>query len=222
MDGILRSCPVGAEVLKAVDGREMTPADHLAFRARMHRPHYPFHLRDSEVATFLSHRKAWSRLVDDGLDAALVLEDDVDLGEEFSAAFELARRTLQPDDIIRFPAWKRERPAEIVAREGKVRIFKPLVVGLGMQAQLVGRGAASKLLEQTKAFDRPVDSAVQMDWITGVRTLTAMPSGLREVSGRLGGSLIGRRKSMTETMHREVMRPIYRWAIARRSRQSNS
>lgn len=219
---ILRSCPIEAEVLDAVDGREVTQLECRSYHRRLHRPFYPFRLRNSEVATFLSHRKAWTRIVGDGLDGALVLEDDTELGEQFPAAFDLARRTLRPGDVIRFPVCNREQPGRIVAREGHLAVFAPRRVKLGMQGLLVGSHAAATLLERTETFDRPVDSALQMDWLTGVRMLTVMPAGLREVSGRLGGSLIGERKSLAEKMHREVMRPIYRWSIARRARKSTA
>ena len=60
----------------------------------LHAPHYPFALRPGEVGCFLSHRAVWAALLESNADAALVLEDDVELDEGFQAALDLAQRNL--------------------------------------------------------------------------------------------------------------------------------
>ena len=85
-----------------------------------------------------------------------------------------------------------------------------MVIGLGMQAQIVTKDAAYSLLRITQNFDRPVDTYLQLKWIHEVKILTALPSGISEISNRLGGSLIGNKKSLYEKFFREIIRPIYK------------
>src|SRR5690606_32759691 len=128
----------------------------------IHVPRYPFPLSQAEAACFLSHRAAWEAIVDDGVDAGLVLEDDAMITPDFDGAFELARSTATPGSFIRFP-YRDGREAGLTLRqEGRYRVLVPSPVGLGMVAQLVTREAALRLLSRTAQFDRPVDTFVQM------------------------------------------------------------
>ena len=87
------------------------------------------------------------------------------------------------------------------------------MVGLGMQAQFVAQGAARQLLAASASFDRPVDAFLQMTWLHKVDVLTVWPSDVTETSGTLGGSTIHRPMSRPERLYRNVVRPIYRYAV---------
>lgn len=213
---IRRKSSLPAKVIAAVDGTQLDEAGILnRYQRHLYPPPYPFRLRNSEVGVFLSHRKCWQEIVDQDMDAAFIFEDDADVRDDlFEPALAMARRHLEPNDFIRFPASKREKPQLVVAEEGTARLFRPTVVGRGMVGQLVARTAAKTLLEKTARFDRPVDAVLQMTWLTGVRTLTVAPSGIEEISGGLGGSLIGQKNSLPDRLCREVLRPIYRMRVA--------
>jgi GR25 family glycosyltransferase involved in LPS biosynthesis len=203
-----------AEVLPAVDGAQLSQADCDRALGPPIRPKYPFGLRKAEVATFLSHRACWHRIVAEGLDAALILEDDAALGGEFADALAFARRHLPEGAFVRFPIQDRESVAVVLAEEGGRRLFRPRTVGLRMCAQLVSRAAAKRLLAATETFDRPVDTFVQTRWAHTTDVLSVWPSGVSEVSDLLGGSLISEKKSLAERLAREVRRPIYRVKVA--------
>lgn len=205
-----------ASVFHGVDGRAAAPlAAPKPLRAAF--PAYPFPLRSAEIATFHSHRACWQRLVEDGHPAALIVEDDITLEPAFDAALGFARQHLRPGQLIRFALNERER-GEIVARgQGDLRLLRPSVIGLGMQALLVTRGAAIKLLQRSVEFDRPVDTFLQMRWLHGVDVLTVLPSGLSEMSVALGGSMIHAPMTLAERLQHEALRPLYRTALALRS-----
>ena len=99
--------PIESEILPAVDGRaRLAEADRggLCARSRFS-PRYPFALGLPEIGAFLSHRAAWRRIVDEGLDFAFVFEDD--------AAIDAAR--------VRRPArfrGRRARPLDLRAPAG--------------------------------------------------------------------------------------------------------
>lgn len=202
---------IAASIIPAVDGKSLTGQEKARYKRHHIRPSYPFPLRLTEIATFHSHRACWQDIVNQGLDAALILEDDVTLEEPFFfQAFNAALVHMRQGDIVRFAVKARERPGKILSPGTCPHVMVPRSIGLGMQAQLVTREAARTLLEKTQKFDRPVDTYLQLRWHHGVRILTVSPSGVGEISAELGGSLISEHKGFLERIFQEVLRPIYR------------
>jgi len=212
--------PLPAQIVEAIDGQNMSAAQSHAYRLRHLRPRYPFPLRPSEVATFHSHRTCWRKIIEDGLEAGLILEDDLHLDPEiFPKALNLAMSHAQQGELVRFPIKMRETPLRDIAPNGPIHLHSYDTIALGMVAQLVTRDAAQALLAATETFDRPVDSFLQMQWIHHVPVRTVWPSGVREISNELGGSLISRKSGPLERLRREVLRPLYRRKIKALSRR---
>lgn len=214
--------PMPVDVVDAVDGREMS-RDEIAsvYRPRLYRPHYPFPLGAGEIGCFLSHRKAWREIVARKLDAGLIVEDDVTVdGEAFGRVFDLAKGIAGPADYIRFPHKTGGEAGRVVVQaDGGRSVIEPRTPGFGTILQLVGHDAASRLLALTEAFDRPVDVFLQMRWLHGLRILSARPLVTSEISRDLGGTLIqARRRSLIDTINREIRRPLYRGAVRLRNR----
>jgi len=218
VERLLATLPIGGEVLPAVDGLQMT-SDEIAgvCRSHLHRPHYPFPLTRTEVACFLSHRRAWQAIVDGGLDAGLVVEDDAAIVEPgFGEVLTAAVEGLGPDELVRFPHRERHEPGPVVRTRGGARLMEPRLPALGMVMQLVGREAARRLLDASRCFDRPVDSFVQMQWLHGARILSARPIVVREICGELGGSVIHPpRAGFVHKVVHEINRPLIRIAMRR-------
>jgi GR25 family glycosyltransferase involved in LPS biosynthesis len=219
VDRLVAALPVPADIIDAVDGLTLSEANRdRVYRRNLHKPAYPFVLSNSEVACFLSHRKAWAAIVEQGLDAGFVIEDDVALNADFPAAFAAATACLTPGAFVRFPfRADRETGEEILSRDA-TRVIRPRTVGLGMVAQLVSRGAAIRLLQATEMFDRPVDTMVQMDWLLHLSPLAVVPGGVSEISSTLGGTSMKRQSTFSEKLAREILRPLYRAKVAFRSR----
>lgn len=221
VEKLMASLPVQAEVIEAVDGNSLDQADiDRVYRPRLHSPAYPFTLSKYEIACFLSHRKAWAAIVDQGLDAGFVIEDDVALDEAFQAAFSAASACLTPGAFIRFPFRPDREHGDALVIRGDIRVIRPKRVGLGMVAQLISRDAAIRLLKATETFDRPVDTMVQMDWVLHLSPLAVIPGGVSEISSALGGSSIKRKATFADKLAREVLRPLYRAKVALYSRYS--
>ncbi|MEM0947419.1 MAG: glycosyltransferase family 25 protein [Pseudomonadota bacterium] len=210
--------PVPSEILPAVDAKDPNSKVWRYEPDLGLDPAYPFPLSDTEVAVFLSHRRAWARIVASGWHAGLILEDDVMLDPDaFPAALRLARDVLGPRRFIRLPMKDREGKGDEVARENGIRAVRPRVVGLNLQASLVDREAAQTLLAATEKFDRPVDTWLQMTWEHDVDILSIWPSGVGEISAVLGGSTQRKRTGFGARLSAEVARARYRRAIARKS-----
>jgi GR25 family glycosyltransferase involved in LPS biosynthesis len=216
-DKLVAGLPLPAEILPACDGRTLGSEERaLRYRPGLHRPRYPFALSDSEIACFLSHRAAWRAIVDRGLDAGLIAEDDVATDEAFATVLATAGEMAGPNDYIRFPRWERGETGDVIHSSGAASLIEPFLPQLGMQMQLVGREAAARLLAATESFDRPVDSIVQMQWLHGARVLSARPIVIREIDRELGGTVLQNKKMrLGQKLNHELRRPLLRWGVRR-------
>ena len=107
-----------------------------------------------------------------------------------------------------------------VARRGGLALIRPDAPPLRAIAQIVSLAAAKRLLDRTLPFDRPVDTMLQMTWMTGQPVLVASPSPVRDVSLKTGGSTVQRKSmSLAERLRHEAMRPLYRAQVLARYRR---
>lgn len=214
VQAIRAACPVPSSVVAAVDGRALGNAERArAFSAARHLPAYPFPPRPGEIGCFLSHRAAWQAIIDRGLDAALVLEDDVDLRRPlFDAALAMACEASSAHGLVRLPLM--ERAGAAARARAAPSVSRPVVLPLGTQAQVVSAAAARRLLEVSEPFDRPIDVFLQMRWVTGVPSCAVSPSGVHDATARVGGSTIqARSKPFGAMLRHEIRRPLYRGAV---------
>jgi glycosyl transferase, family 25 len=215
------SLSIESEVLAAVDGAQLTPQEvDEAYAPRRLRPYYPFPLTRTEVGVFLSHRLAWRRIVDEGLDFAFIFEDDAQLDRSaFAELIEFVTLERQAWDYVLLPAQPIRRGTPVASRGG-LTLLRPGAPPLRAIAQIVSLAAARRLLERTLPFDRPIDTLMQMTWVTGQPVLVASPSPIRDVSRETGGSTVQRKSmSLAERLRHEAMRPIYRAQVLARYRR---
>ena len=201
-----------AELIEAVDGRDPAQIAGVTLHpGNLHRPRYPFALRPAEIGVFESHRRIWRKMVDEGIDLAITAEDDLRIDpDRMSAALELLRPIATPDHYIRIPVKQRETAAQTLAERDGLRLILPKIIGLQCCCQVVGRKAAERLLVATDQIDRPVDTFLQMHWITGQPVHALLGSGNREVAGEIGGSTIQAKPPLTDKLTREFKRAAYR------------
>ena len=213
--------PIESEIVAAVDGARLSRLEvDEAYARRRFRPRYPFALTATEIGVFLSHRAAWRRIVEEKLDFAAIFEDDaqIDIGP-FVALIELVTGERAAWDYVLMPAAP-IRNGTAVARRGAVALLRPDAPPLRAIGQIVSRAAAERLLDRTLPFDRPVDTFLQMTWVTGQPVLVASPSPVSDVSRETGGTTVQRRSmGLAERLHHEAMRPIYRAQILARYRR---
>ncbi|AKI02420.1 glycosyltransferase involved in LPS biosynthesis [Hoeflea sp. IMCC20628] len=222
VDHLLAACPVPARIVDAVDGRALPvqEIDTVYTRKSLHAPSYPFDMTVGEVGCFLSHRKAWQAILDAGLDVGLVIEDDVEMdAAEFARALELARAHVASHGIVQFQVRQIAEPGPVIASAGDIVLTRPVIIPLRASCTLYSRAALELLLAQTTRFDRPIDGHVQLHWVTGLRPLIVIPSGVRDKGATIGGTTIqARNVPLLRRIRRELLRPIYRYRIAALSR----
>ena len=199
--------------MPAVDGQRL-PAEAIeaAYVRGKFSPRYPFALGLPEIGAFLSHRAAWRRIVDENLDFAFVFEDDAAIdAARFAALLDFAIAERGRWTYVLLPAAGLEPCGDVFARRGGFALLRPHSPPLRAIGQIVSRAAAERLLALTVHFDRPVDTFLQMAWVTGVTLLAATPTPIRDVSPETGGTTVQRRRmGLFERIHHEAMRPVYR------------
>jgi GR25 family glycosyltransferase involved in LPS biosynthesis len=214
--------PIESEVVAAVEGARLPPEEiRQAYVRRRFRPRYPFALTAAEIGAFLSHRAAWRRIVDEGLDFAFVFEDDAAIdAAEFAALLDFVIAEREAWDHVLLPAAGLAPKGAAIVRRGELAMVRPLTPPLRAIGQIVSRAAAERLLDVTRPFDRPVDTFLQMAWVTGQPMLAASPSPIRDVSRESGGSTVQRKSlGLLERLRHEAMRPIYRAQVLARYRR---
>ncbi len=212
--------PVASDILPAVDGAALSEAEVApVYRRAVHEPGYPFALGRGEIGAFLSHREAWRGIVAQNLAFGIVFEDDAAIDpERFAALLGFLQARREQWDYVLTPAIE-PRGEPILAAEG-FSLVRPHAPPLRAIGQFVSRAAAERLLAVTTSFDRPVDTFLQMAWITGVPILTATPTPLRDVSPDTGGTTVQRRRMpVMDRLKHEVLRPIYRAKVLKLYRQ---
>jgi glycosyl transferase, family 25 len=140
---------IESEVLGAIDGARLTPQEvDQAYARRRFRPNYPFPLTRTEVGVFLSHRLAWRRIVDDGLDFAFIFEDDAEIDpSQFAALVEFVILERRAWDYVLMPAQPIRNGAVVASRCG-LTLLRPDAPPLRAIAQIVSLAAAKRLLDR--------------------------------------------------------------------------
>ena len=158
--------------------------------------------------------------MDDALDFAFIFEDDAEIDPAaFAALVEFVTLERPAWDYVLLPA-QPIRNGTPVASRGGLALLRPDAPPLRAIAQIVSLAAAKRLLDRTLPFDRPIDTLMQMTWVTGQPVLVASPSPVRDVSRETGGSTVQRKSmSLAERLRHEAMRPIYRAQVLARYRR---
>jgi GR25 family glycosyltransferase involved in LPS biosynthesis len=213
---------IESEIIAAVDGAQLAPVerDRAYVRSRF-RPRYPFALVAAEIGAFLSHRAAWKRIVGERLDFAAIFEDDAEIDPRlFADWISFLTSVREAWDYVLLPNARSALTGTPIVRRDNLTLARPLSPPLRVIGQIVSRAAAERLLRVSEPFDRPVDTFLQMTWVTETPVLIATPSPVRDVSRETGGTTV-QRKSMGlfDRLHHEAMRPIYRAQVLARYRR---
>ncbi|MEO1240055.1 MAG: glycosyltransferase family 25 protein [Pseudomonadota bacterium] len=155
--------------IDAVDGRNGLPThlealvDRASAKAHFHRD-----LTDAEFACTFSHRTVYRRILDDGLEGAVVLEDDA-VPQTGFAAF-LTEQCYRAADLILldhrgalYLPWQRARPLSPTIRARPMINVPTLGTGYSVTAR-----AAEKMLTARPKIDRTAD------WPVDIRRLGAL------------------------------------------------
>jgi len=173
--------------------------------------HYSM-LSSGEIGCALSWHKAWDLASNADNQAIIVLEDDVEISDNFTQTISKLEKSLDKDIVIDLSGKQGflEKERKIVNGITLIRYSTP---PLGNQGAIYGKNAAERLLANVAEFKSPSDTLRQMIWRHGVQTWSLEQGCLSHQTQEVGGSTIQNRKKIFTKIKNELMRPIYRGAI---------
>jgi glycosyl transferase family 25 len=130
------------------------------------------------VACSLSHKKAWQQIIDDGLDFGVVLEDDVELLDNFKDVLTLLAELPHTEwDFIKLYALRRGGGKNIAKRfDFRGHTFVTYHrYPLGFVGQAVSRQGAESLVRNLPYVTEPVDGQLKSWWEAGVYPFGLVP-----------------------------------------------
>lgn len=179
----LRQSYARVEALESDEVEEHSEMEH--YDAERNASHYYRGLTQSEIATYLSHRRVWKRVLDDDLDFAIVLEDDVLLANSFTYVARTMTELESSWDLIKLAEpYARVRSIK-VERVGAATLVRYPVIPLGTCAYVISREAAARMLSWSEGFYRPLDVDMQWCWQPGLTVRGLRPYPV-QISHRLG------------------------------------
>ena len=151
--------------LAATDARTLSVAERNHFyseslnRARYHKP-----LSTGEIACYISHIRAWQLVMAGPWDYAVILEDDVRLGANFTHTLAQISRLPSDWDVIKLGSISRKPIIKKQTLPGGLSLCAYAKVPICTHAQAISRRGATKLLTHAMPFGRPVDVNLQYTW----------------------------------------------------------
>lgn len=188
-----------------------------------------------EIAAYATHRLAWQRLLDDGHEVALILEDDFHLEDPglVKTALEQAPALLADGrNMIKLFDFPRDQSIErgICIEIGAIPLVKWQRTRAGLVGYILSRDGARRLLERQKVF-RVVDEDIKFFWELGLDIWSIPGNPVREIASNLGGSLLETErkrkrsrsvlrsiKGMLLALHRDALTRVFYTRLSRRYR----
>ncbi|MFT6269027.1 MAG: glycosyl transferase family 25 [Alphaproteobacteria bacterium] len=172
----LNALGIEFERLEAIDGATLTEAQiHQHYDETANLKLYKKNLSAGEIACYLSHRKAWKRIIDDNLDYAVILEDDSAADSNF-IALHSALSKLRNWDYIRIANFPQKYTInERIDVDSAHELVHFNQIPINTAAQVVSMKGAKQLYSQTTHFCRPVDIDLKHYWEKGFDLLGLTP-----------------------------------------------
>jgi len=120
-----------------------------------------------EIGCYLSHIQLWKRIIEENLDFAVILEDDLTVKPEIANLID-ALTQIQNWDYIKLTGPKGKKIVDQQAINETFSLAYYNKAPIGTSAQAVSKQGAEKLLASTQPFIRPVDSDIQYYWEHGI------------------------------------------------------
>lgn len=163
------------ERISATDGSCLTERDYAFFDRKTAAYRYHYDLTSGEVGCYLSHIRCWQKIVDEKLDYAIILEDDLNLSPNFAALPDTIKNLPKDWEFIKLSNPFKARQEAVITEYDKFNLVKYDKAPSGTCAQVVSFVGAKKLLKARHSFFRPVDVDLQWQWETGAKVLGLIP-----------------------------------------------
>ncbi len=177
--------PIDFERISAVDGASISQQYIEQFYSTSNPLKYHKQLNNGEICCYLSHRKVWQKMVDEGIPVAVILEDDVEITGDLGAVVDTLADMNSDWDYIKLAEHTRRRRvlySEYLEPFSRVVYDK---VPARTCAQAVSLSGARKLLAASEKISRPIDIDLQYWWEKDLRIFGLQPYPVMPKVGEL-------------------------------------
>jgi glycosyl transferase, family 25 len=194
MQARMDSMGLKCSFFEAVDGHAMNAIERPEYDGERRRKYFGRDMSNGEIGCLLSHRMVYQKMVDEHIEVALILEDDVHFKLEFP---EILQQILAQDltwDIVRFLDWPKiyKSPHHKIADLGAgYSLERVQATSGGAYAYMMTRKAAQTLLGHTQKNWLPIDMMHSRIWQTGQDVFVVNPSPVRadfDIASTIGDS----------------------------------
>ena len=172
---------VAHQRIDAIDGERLSDREYSALYHADHPNAYYKTLSKGEVACYLSHRQAWQAIIDNDLDFAIILEDDVALQNNFNQCIQTIAQMPADWDYLKlaeFPVKRRPIHSHVMGDFERIIYNK---VPARTCAQAVSRIGALKLLQHSESLFRPIDIDLQFWWEKDIDVFGLLPYSVQPI-----------------------------------------
>lgn len=206
------------ERLPAVDGRKMSP--EALERYRVNKPLFwdwmAHKLTPGEIGCFLSHRKFWEKMLNDGHEVAFVLEDDMQMAQDILAFWEQSDWVPRDADFVKLNLFPTDSsnlfPVGLpVGRVGNRNIVRTMGRIYGTGCYVLTAKAAQRCLNASTVMSLPVDLFMfdaRFDFAPKTVLYTVLP-GVAQDDGLTPSSIGGNRNKDSLTLSQHILKGAY-------------
>ncbi len=188
MAALLARIGLPATFVPAVNGRSLPAAERARYDPARALRVYGKPMLDAEIGCYLSHYRLWQRLLDEGLEAALILEDDIEidpvlpglLADLLACPPWLVVRLHSMRGRVLAPRRGAFRGRQVAALRDGAGLFRLRTHTLGAAAYLIRAEGARRLLEYGRRIVLPVDQTMDRFWENGIVPYVVRPFPVRQ------------------------------------------
>ena len=164
---------IDIERVAGIDGTLLAPAERVNVDEALFFRRNGRTMLAGEYGCYRSHMVAYERLLDNGVDAAVIIEDDVGFDATFRSRVEAIYRAMPDADVIKLVNHRTSGFFAVAETDQGDRIGRCFIGPQGSGAcYLVTRAGAQKLLQALKIMSLPADMALERGWASGVEIFT--------------------------------------------------
>lgn len=137
-----------------------------------------------EIGCYMSHIMTWKTIVDRKISCAIILEDDIQLEEDFKPITEHLSAYSSNFDMVKLFV-KKSNPKILSSTPitNKHLLCVLRKIPIATPAQLVTFAGAKKLISSYSKFGRPIDVDIQHWWEADMKILNTIPSVVTQIAG---------------------------------------
>lgn len=169
---------LGFEFFTAVDGRGFDVPTHPAYDVIKRRLYFGRDLKGGELGVLLSHRGIYQKMVDEKIEIALVLEDDVELYPDAPQVIEALEDGPRDFELVRFLGSKKVAKLQQYSKRTVLDSYslnRLCTTPGGAHAYVITLSGAQKMLAATRENFLPIDTLMGHCWSTGVDAYIIQP-----------------------------------------------